>query len=177
MPAASVPTSPLIVRPADEADRPAIRQLHLAAFESDVEATLVDVLDAEADPVVSLVALERGELVGHILFSPATLLGPPELKCMALAPMAVRPDRQRQGIGSLLVRRGLACCRELDTSAVIVLGHPDYYPRFGFEVAARRGLHCEYDVPPEYFMVLELRPGALAGVSGVFRYHDAFRAV
>jgi putative acetyltransferase len=93
---------------------------------------------------------------------------------MGLAPMAVLPARQRQGIGSALVRDGLGRCRELGYEAVVVLGHPGYYPRFGFVPASRFGIGCEYDVPAEVFMALELVPGALRGKPGTIRYHPAF---
>jgi len=93
---------------------------------------------------------------------------------MGLAPMAVLPAKQRQGIGTALVRAGLEECRRLSFEAVIVLGHADYYPRFGFVPASRYGLTCEYDVPDDVFMVLELSAGTLEGRSGVIRYHAAF---
>jgi putative acetyltransferase len=91
--------------------------------------------------------------------------------------MAVGPARQRAGIGSALVRAGLERCKLLDAAAVVVLGHPAYYPRFGFVPAAAFGLACEYDVPAEAFMALELRPGALRGAAGTLRYHAAFAEV
>jgi putative acetyltransferase len=125
---------------------------------------------------VSLVALCDGALVGHIFFSPVTIAAAPvELVPMGLAPVGVLPAYQRAGIGGALVRAGLAACRALGARAVVVLGHPSYYPRFGFVPARRFGLHCEY-VPPDddAFMARELQPGALAGVTGVVRYAPAF---
>ena len=96
---------------------------------------------------------------------------------MGLAPMAVAPSHQHQGIGSALVRAGLERCKALGAGAVIVLGHPEYYPRLGFSPAVRFGIGCEYDAPQEAFMVVELQPGYLRGVSGTIQYHDAFKNV
>lgn len=166
----------VIVREETPADRDSVRALNIAAFGGAAEADLVDRLRAEADPVVSLVAEVGGEVVGHILFSPGFLAGQPALAIAGLAPMAVAPGHQRQGAGSALVRAGLAACRRAGFGAVCVLGHPGYYPRFGFETARERGIDCEYDVPPEAFMIVELEPGCLEGSSGTIRYHPAFAA-
>lgn len=151
--------------------------MNLAAFGMSAEADLVDVLREQAEPVVSLVAEEDGTIVGHILFSPVTLVGHPQLKIMGLAPMAVVPARQRKRIGSALIRQGLEACRRLGVGAVVVLGHAGYYPRFGFLPASRYGIGCEYDVPDDVFMILELVEGILQGKSGTIRYHSAFAAV
>ena len=110
------------IRPEREADTPAIRRVNLAAFETSKEAELVDALREQAAPLVSLVAEDAGAIVGHILFSPVTLIGHPEITMMGLAPMAVMPARQRQGIGSALVRDGLDACKRLGASAVVVVG-------------------------------------------------------
>jgi putative acetyltransferase len=91
--------------------------------------------------------------------------------------MAVTPARQRAGIGSALIRAGLEACRGLAVDAVVVLGHPGYYPRFGFTPGVRRGLGCEYDVPADAFMVLSLRANALRGAAGTVRYHAAFASL
>jgi putative acetyltransferase len=124
---------------------------------------------------VALVAEVEGRVVGQILFSPVTVEPPPEgLRVMGLAPLAVLPEFQRRGIGSQLVRAGLEACRSLAFDFVVVLGHPAYYPRFGFVPACSRGLGCEYPVPEEVFQVLELRPSSLAGVKGVVRYRPEF---
>jgi putative acetyltransferase len=102
------------------------------------------------------------------------LLEHPGLKILGLAPMAVLPSRQRGGIGSALVRDGLERCRLSGVQAVVVLGHAEYYPRFGFIPASRARLRCEYDVPDDVFMVCELEEGSLAGKAGTIRYHPAF---
>jgi putative acetyltransferase len=152
------------IRPEAPGDHAGVRAVNVAAFETPAEADLVDALRAQARPLVSLVADEDGAIVGHVMFSPVTLPGHPALVLMGLAPMAVTPARQRAGIGTALVRAGLEACRRLAADAVVVVGHPRYYPRFGFAPGVRSGLGCEYDVPVEAFMVLELRPGALRGL-------------
>ena len=150
-----------------------VHQITAAAFGVETEAKLIGVLRAQASPVVSLVAEDNGTLVGHILFSPVSLPGS-EALAMGLAPMAVTPLRQRRGIGSALVRAGLARCQELGAVAVVVVGHPEFYPKFGFSPAERFGLKCEYDVPAEAFMAIELHARALRGVSGTVKYHAVF---
>lgn len=162
------------IRPEQPADIQGTRAVNLAAFETSAEANLVDVLRERADPVVSLVADAGDAIVGHILFSPATLPGHPELRVMGLAPMAVAPARQRQGIGAALIHEGMEQCRRLGFGAIIVLGHADYYPRFGFKPASRFGLRSEYEVPDDVFMALELVQGSLKGTSGTIQYHPAF---
>ena len=137
-----------------------------------------------AAATVALVALpsntddsDRGRIVGHILFSPVTITGGLHIPAVGLAPLAVQPEQQRRGIGTALVAAGLDRCRALDIHVVVVLGHPEYYPRFGFQPAQQLGLSSEYDVPPEAFMALELTPGALDSTEGVARYHAAFNSV
>jgi putative acetyltransferase len=151
-----------------------IREVTTRAFGQPDEAALIDTLRQEARPFISLVATEHDEVVGHISFSPITIGGDPSLDSMGLAPMAVAPEWQRRGIGSQLVRAGLDVCRQQGIGLVVVLGHPEYYPRFGFVVARQMGLSSEYQVRDEAFMVLELSPGALRGRSGLVRYHPAF---
>ncbi|MCX5916292.1 MAG: N-acetyltransferase, partial [Deltaproteobacteria bacterium] len=124
---------------------------------------------------VSLVAEVKGQMVGHILFSPLTVQGADDLKAVGLGPMAVIPEHQRRGIGSILIKQGLEDCRRAGIQAVVVLGHPEYYPRFGFRRASSWGLRCEFDAPDEAFMALELIPNVLSGRSGVVNYHAAFK--
>ena len=169
----------LSIRSETARDRDGIRRVNELAFARPDEARLVDALRDAASPFLSLVAEDDGEIVGHICFTPvaveredggtATILG--------LAPMAVLPERQNQGIGSKLVHAGLDACRNAGYGAVVVLGHPDYYPSFAFEPAARRGLKSEYYVPEPVFMVAELVPGAMDELRGLARYHEAFSAV
>lgn len=162
------------IRPETVADSPAIFSIHAAAFETSAEARLVDLLRDRAGPLISLVAETQGALVGHILFSPVTLDGHPDLKLMGLAPMAVMPEHQRRGVGSALVQTGLERCRDSSVAAVVVLGHPSFYSRFGFSPARQFGIRCIYNVPADAFMAIELQMGALSGSDGVVKYHDAF---
>ncbi len=158
-------------------DRAAVQAVNESAFETPAEARLVAALREQARPTISLVAQVGGVIVGHVMFSPVVLARHPELEVMGLAPMAVLPEHQRKGIGSALVRAGLAECRERGFGAVVVLGHPEYYPRFGFTPAARFGIGCEYEVPEEAFMAIELVAGYLGGASGTARYHPVFKDV
>ncbi len=164
------------IRSEQPADHDAVRLINTAAFESPAEANLVDALRSNASPLISLVAeSDQAEIVGHILFSPATLAEHPDDLIMGLAPMAVTPARQRQGIGSALVREGLEQCSQLGALAVVVLGHPAYYPRFGFAPASRLNIDSDYDVPDDVFLAMELQPGAMSGKAGRIEYHEAFR--
>jgi putative acetyltransferase len=165
----------IVIRPEGAGDIVAIRHVNEQAFGRADEADLVDRLRRSGKAVISLVAEADGEIVGHILFSTVlieTRAGP--ATCLGLAPMAVLPGHQRKGIGGRLVRAGLDRCRDTGHTRVIVLGHPDYYPRFGFEPAGRHGIVSEYDAPDEAFMVLALVDGALDGVSGTARYQPEF---
>ena len=172
----------MLIRAENENDRAAVYAVNVAAFESPDEATLVNVLREQARPLVSLVAEQHvvekgGDLVGHIMFSPVSLSGHAGFKAMGLAPMAVAPEHQGKGIGTALVLEGLEQCRLLGIAAVVVLGHPGYYPRFGFLPSSRFGIDCEYDVPEEAFMAMELQPGALSEKTGRVEYHEAFSAL
>lgn len=166
-----------MIRDERPGDRDAVRVVNTAAFPTAAEADLVDALRDAADPVVSLVAEIDGAVVGHVMCTTARLDGHPGTRLMGLAPVAVLPDHQGRGVGSALVRAALERCRALGMDAVIVLGDPAYYPRFGFTPAARWGLECTYDAPAEAFMAVELRPGALDGRSGTARYHPVFDAL
>ena len=148
------------------------------AFESDAEARLVGAIRLAAEPVISLVAVIGERVVGHILFTPVKVQNVPDLSVtLALGPMAVVPDLQNKWVGSKLVRAGLAECRTLGVNAIFVLGHPHYYPRFGFQSAAQLGLRYEREEFDPYFMVLEVRPEALASMSGYVEYLPEFKWV
>jgi len=154
---------PPIIRPETSDDYPAIHNVVRRAFGRENEARLLDVLreSPEFVPALSLVAETAGRVVGHILFTPTETTGGGTV--LALAPVAVDPAFQRQGVGSALVLAGLAESRRLGYGAVIVLGHPDYYPRFGFSPAHEKGFAAPFPVPDEAFMALELRPGTPGG--------------
>jgi len=111
------------------------------------------------------------------MFSPVTLSGHADLKIMGLAPMAVAPEQQNKGIGSALVRAGLERCKGLGFGAAVVLGHTWFYPRFGFVPSVRYGIGCEYEVPQDVFMVMELQPGYLREATGIIKFHAAFNGV
>ena len=162
------------IRPERHADIPAIRTVNCEAFGSEAEGELVDALRANGDAVVSLVAETDTGVVGHILFSHLPVRAPAgEVAAVALAPMSVLPRWQRQGVGSALVRAGLVRCADVGLEAVVVLGHADYYPRFGFSAHLAERLQAPFSGPA--FMALELVPDALGG-GGVVRYPDAFFA-
>lgn len=165
----------MLVRNEKEKDWAAVYAVNISAFESPAEANLVDTLREQAHPIISLVAENSKTVVGHILFSPVSVSGHPGLKVMGLAPMAVAAAHQNKGIGSALVRAGLQWCKELQFGAVFVLGHPEYYSRFGFSPSTRFGMSCEYQAPAEAFMGVELQPGYLRGKSGIVKYHAAFK--
>jgi putative acetyltransferase len=152
-----------------------IHAINRAAFGSATEADVVDVLRSGVENVFSLVAEEDGEIVGHIMFSPVQLTGAADVRAMALAPMAVTPERQRAGIGSALVRAGLEECQRLGIDAVFVVGHPTYYPRFGFKSASSVGFVCGFEVADEAFMVAELVAGVLDGKMATVHFHPAFK--
>lgn len=164
----------MIIREEQPADVEAVRRVNLDAFPTGAEADVVDCLRESAGECISLVAEEDGFVVGHIMFSPVTLKSAPETKFAGLGPMAVLSAYQNAGIGSALVEYGLNACASRGFVAVVVLGHPTYYPRFGFEPAADHGLQCEYPAPRDAFMVRALRPDALAGLAGVVAYHACF---
>jgi putative acetyltransferase len=165
----------ITIRPETPGDIPAIYDVHLRAFGQPAEAQLVDKLRRDGDfiPALSLVAVDGGRIVGHILFPPISI-ATQERSVPALAPMAVLPELRRRGIGSLLVREGLAACRRLLHRIVVVVGHPAYYPRFGFTPARVRGIEAPFPVPDEAFMVLALVEGSLEGIHGTVQYPRAF---
>jgi len=155
----------LAIRPEQPPDHEQVHGVLDDAFGQPQESRLVRALRGDPD-CLSLVAERDGLVVGHGDFGAA-----------ALGPMGVRPDVQRRGIGSRLVRRGLEACRDRGVPAVFVLGHPQYYPRFGFVPASGFGIRCEFPAPDDAFLALELRPDALRGVRGTVQYHAAFSAL
>jgi putative acetyltransferase len=156
-------------------DVEAVRLVNVAAFGRESEADLVDALRGVTS-TFSFVAVESEQIVGHVFFSPVVIAGSgaDDLFILGLAPVAVLPEHQRQGIGSLLIQYGLKECARSGGSAVVVLGSPEYYPRFGFTPAKGKGLGCDYSVPDEAFMVLELAIGVLGGCIGTVKYRPEF---
>ena len=146
------------------------------AFESDAEANMVNTLRDSGCHFLSLVAESKDQIIGHILFTPVELTDNKDLNIAGLAPMAVLKQFQNKGIGSKLVNTGLEYCRKYGYDAVAVLGHPKYYPRFGFLPASKYGIQSEYDVPDDAFMILELVPGCLNNRNGIIKYNKIFNA-
>lgn len=160
----------MLIRPETPADAPAVRAVLKAAFPGPDEARLVDELRRDGDVRLSLVAAEDGEVLGHVLFSP--LIAP--FRALGLAPLAVLPRRQREGIGGALVREGLARAGALGWDAVFVLGEPAYYRRFGFDAAAASGFSSPYAGP--YLMAVPLNREHLPARTGAIVHAPAFAA-
>ncbi len=147
------------------ADFEAIREVNRQAFSDESVAQLVDHLREDGVVIVSLVAVDGDDVVGHVLFSktPMTSPGGETLPGATLSPLAVMPARQRTGIGSALVRRGIEICREQGMVAIMLIGHPEYYPRFGFSSALARQITSKYSSIADPYMALELVPDVLSG--------------
>ena len=168
----------MVIRPEKPKDIESIRNINKQAFRRENESRLVDKLRNRGVLTISLVAVWDSEVVGHIAFSPVVVASETSgFTAIALAPMAVLPAHQRKGIGSRLVRAGLEECRRLGHEIVFLVGHPDYYPRFGFVPARPKGVDCEFEVPEEAWMILELREGALAGRRGIVKFEPEFKEV
>jgi putative acetyltransferase len=163
----------MTIREETELDSPEIAALTRAAFGGEYEVELIEKLRSDHQMVVSIVVAQECSVIGHILFSElAVEVDGRKVKTAALAPMAVRPEHQNQGIGSKLVATGLQRLRDRGYEAVIVLGHPDFYRRFGFSSSLTASLTAPFD--GEAFMGLELVPGSLAGRTGSVNYPEAF---
>jgi putative acetyltransferase len=165
---------PIEIREERPGDIAAIRGLNKDAFGQDQEGNIVDALRSNGGALLSLVATLNGAVVGHIMYSPLPVgnrLG------AALGPMAVLPEHQRQGIGTKLIEAGNGKLKEAGHPFIVVVGHAEYYPRFGFRPANTYGITCEWEVPDDVFMVLVLDPGQMHGVSGVSKYRHEFSTV
>ena len=162
------------IRKEESKDREAVHHLNLIAFDHGPEADLVDQLRASCEEYLSFVAVGDGSVIGHILFTPASVEDCSAVG-MGLAPMSVLPSQQRKGIGSRLVRYGLEFLRNAGCPFVVVLGHPEYYPRFGFERASKYQLRSQWDgVPDDAFMIVVFDSGVLPTTGGIASYRDEF---
>jgi len=167
----------LLIRAVEPADLPEVIRLNDLAFGGLDEGRLVALLHARGQAVISLAAIFQGKIAGHILFSPAHFRPPrPGIRALGLAPLSVLPEFQKRGIGSQLVRRGLADCAAGGWQVVVVLGHPSYYPRFGFRPASELRLDNEYNAG-EAFMAMELVAGVLHGMAATACYCDEFKEI
>ncbi len=165
------------VRPETPRDEQAIRHVNEVAFGRPNEADIADRVRASSGfvPDLSLVAVSGGQIVGHVMFSEATVQGDGNSwTVLALGPVAVLPAFQRKGVGTTVIETGLIRAAELGYRAVVLIGHPTYYPRFGFVPASRFGLKPAITVPDDVFMARLLRPDGLDGVEGQFSFPKAF---
>lgn len=173
----------MLIRPETPHDHAAVRALTHAAFGRDDEARLVDLLRVKhGDAAISLVAEIPGNgLAGHIMLSPAPIVdeaGGVVSDGLALAPVSVDPRGQRSGVGSALCRSALSCAQARGAPFVVLIGHPAYYPRFGFTPAGPLGIACPYEgVPGEAFMIARLDRAAMAGVTGTVRFDPVFEGL
>ncbi len=166
------------IRPEENRDIISIRNVEEIAFGQPGEARLVDALRSSKALLISLVAEVAGEIVGHIAFSEVSIESESaRTPALGLGPMAVLPAHQGNGVGSRLVEAGLAACEKMDYPLVVVLGHPEFYSRFGFSPARPHGIAWEKKVPDEVFMVRELEPGTLVKISGTVRYRPEFNEI
>lgn len=168
------------IRAEAQADYAAIYAVHKAAFEQEDESRLVEAIRKAPSyiPELALVAIHADKVVGHIVYSGIAIVqGDDHFPCLALAPVAVLPEYQGKGIGGRLIEAGLQRAKAMGHRAVIVLGHPGYYPRFGFRKASEWGIQAPWKVPDAAFMALELGEGKLKGKSGVVVYPAAFDGV
>ena len=164
------------IRKEKPSDIASIRRVNIKAFGREGEAELVDRLRDRGVLTVSLVAEEAGEVVGHIAFNPVDVTSESSsFRALTLAPLAVLPAYQNKGIGSQLVSAGLQECRRLGHNVIVVVGHPGFYPRFGFVRASSKGLECEFEAPDDVWMVAELEPDALAGRTGRVTFQPEFK--
>lgn len=159
------------IRPERPGDIEAIRSVNDRAFGGTEEGRIVDALRSHGRALLSLVATANGQVVGHIMYS-AVRIG--DTAAAGLGPMAVTPDEQRKGIGTRLVEAGNDALALLGVPCIVVLGHPGFYPRFGFTPASRFGIACQWDVPDEVFMVRVLDEAAMATVRGTAVYGPEF---
>ena len=163
----------ITIRPEEPRDIEAILRVNALAFGREEEPDIVRALRRSGKVLCSMVAEAQDEIVGHILFSPMTIeSGEVAHNAVCLGPLAVLPNFQRQGVGSQLMEAGLAECRRQGHKAVFLLGHPSYYPRFGFRPAREFDVHYQDD--RDAFMAVELVQGALQRISGRAVFAEEF---
>ena len=162
------------IREEHSGDVAAVRDVNRRAFGQDQESHIVDALRANGAALLSLVAILDGQVVGHIMYSPLSVV---DRQGAALGPMSVLPEFQRQGIGSRLVESGNRKLQEAGCPFIIVVGHPEYYPRFGFSPASTYGITCEWELPDNVFMVLALNQPKMKDVAGLAKYRPEFSTV
>jgi putative acetyltransferase len=170
----------ILIRVEQKEDIESIHKINRLAFGQEDEALLVQRIRKSSGfiPELSLVAEKGAQIVGHILFSRIYIMTPNgDVNVLSLAPMAVLPEFQNAGVGSQLIRTGLDTCREMGYLIIVVIGHPEYYPRFGFVPAKQKGLDIPLPVPDEAFMVCELIPKALRGIVGKVKFPPEFDEV
>ena len=166
----------LTMRPEIPEDQISIHYVNQEAFGRNQEADLVDKLRKRGVLTISLAAIQETTIVGHIAFSPVEIASEESsFGALTLAPVAVLPSHQNKGIGSQLVTAGLEECHRLGHEIVVLAGHSNYYPRFGFVRAYAKGIECEFEVPDEAWMIAELKQGALAGRQGKVKFQSEFR--
>jgi putative acetyltransferase len=162
------------IRPEQPTDIPAIREVNDLAFGQPLEGQIVDALRSDNAILLSLVAIVENQIIGHIVYSPLSI--DDKIVGAGLGPMAVVPNHQRRGIGSQLIAAGNQKLKDTGCPFIVVLGHADYYPRFGFTPASTRGITCQWDVPDDVFMLLILDESKMHGVSGLAKYRPEFSA-
>ncbi len=169
----------ITIRKEEEKDYKKVYEVNLLAFQQENESKLIEKIRKGENfvPELSLVAEIGDEIVGHILFSRIKIVGDSILESLALAPMAVIPEFQKQGIGTKLIKKGIEKAKELGFDSIIVLGHKEYYPKFGFTRALKWSIKCPFEVPDEAFMAIELTERAFEDKAGTVKYPDEFMEV
>lgn len=164
------------IRQESPQDFQAIYEINHLAFEQEGESQLIEKIRKSETfiPELSLVAEQNNKVIGHILFSKIKIIGEQSYPSLALAPMSVHPDFQNKGIGSQLVTQGLQIAKKLNFEHVIVLGHHNFYPKFGFQKASNWSIQCPFEVPGDHFMAIELVEGSLENKGGLVEYPPIF---
>ncbi len=167
------------IREEEEKDHKQINDVNKLAFQQENESKLIEKIRKSENfiPELSIVAEINNRIVGHILFSKIKIIGDSDYESLALAPMAVIPEFQKRGIGSELIKKGIDKAKELGFDSIIVLGHKEYYPKFGFQRASEWHIKCPFEVPDDAFMAIELTEKALESKAGTVEYPDEFNEV